>query len=43
MRVDAVADAPADERPFIRTALVRERNKIRAMLRAARRELEVSR
>ena len=38
-----LADAPAEERPFIRTALVRERNKIRAMLRAARRELEVSR
>ncbi|MGE5244864.1 MAG: M28 family peptidase [Betaproteobacteria bacterium] len=34
-----VATAPAAERPFIRTALVRERNKIRAMLRSAAREL----
>ena len=38
-----LAAAPPDERPFIRTGLVRERNKIRAMLRAALRELEVSR
>ena len=38
-----LAAAPADQRPFIRTGLVRERNKIRAMLRTALRELEVSR
>ena len=31
--------APPELRPFITTALVRERNKIRAMLRAAHREL----
>jgi hypothetical protein len=36
-----LASAPASQKPFIRTALVRERNKIRAMLRAALRELEV--
>src|SRR5262245_24986738 len=34
-----VADAPADRQPFIRTALVREKNKIRAMLRQATWEL----
>jgi hypothetical protein len=34
-----LASAPAGERPFIVTSLVRERNKVRAMLRAARREL----
>jgi hypothetical protein len=36
-----LAEAPGDQQPFIRTALVRERNKIRAMLRAALRELAV--
>jgi peptidase M28-like protein len=30
-----LADAPADRKPFLRTALVRERNKVRAMLREA--------
>lgn len=35
-----LAASPADVRPFIKTALVRERNKIRAMLRAAMREVE---
>ena len=34
-----LAAAPADMRPFIQTGLVRERNKLRAMIRAARREL----
>jgi N-acetylated-alpha-linked acidic dipeptidase len=34
-----VATAPAATKPFIRTGLLRERNKVRAMLRAARREL----
>lgn len=37
-----VASAPPAERPFLRTALVRERNKIRAMLRSAARELETT-
>jgi N-acetylated-alpha-linked acidic dipeptidase len=35
-----IAAAPADRQPFLRTALRRERNKVRAMLRAARREVE---
>lgn len=34
-----LAGAPAAMRPFVRTALVRERNKVRAMLREARRLL----
>ena len=34
-----VANVPEDERPLLATGLVRERNKVRAMLRAARREL----
>ncbi len=34
-----LATAPPDVRPFIQTGLVRERNKLRAMIRAARREL----
>jgi hypothetical protein len=34
-----VAAAPPDQQPFVRTALVRERNKVRAMLRQALREL----
>jgi Peptidase family M28 len=34
-----IAGAPPALRPFIRTALTRERNKIAAMLRAARREI----
>ncbi|HVB39110.1 MAG TPA: M28 family peptidase, partial [Vicinamibacterales bacterium] len=34
-----IASAPPALRPFIRTTLTRERNKIAAMLRAARREL----
>ena len=37
-----LASAPTAMRPFIKTALVRERNKIRAMLRAAMREVEVA-
>ena len=36
-----LAEAPGDQQPFIRTALIRERNKIRAMLRAALRELSL--
>jgi len=36
-----VASASAAMRPFVATALVRERNKIRAMLRAAMREVTV--
>ena len=36
-----LASASAEMRPFIRTALVRERNKIRAMLRAALREVGI--
>jgi N-acetylated-alpha-linked acidic dipeptidase len=35
-----VADAAPAIRPFIRTALVRERNKVRAMLRQALREVQ---
>ena len=35
-----LASATADQKRYIRTALVRERNKIRAMLRAAMREVE---
>jgi hypothetical protein len=35
----ALATAPADLQPFIRVGLVREANKVRAALRAARREL----
>jgi hypothetical protein len=35
-----VADAAPAIRPFIRTALVRERNKVRAMLRQAMREVQ---
>ncbi|MGH9315190.1 MAG: hypothetical protein ACRD1S_18550 [Vicinamibacterales bacterium] len=35
-----VADAGPVVRPFVRTALLRERNKVRAMLRQARREVE---
>jgi hypothetical protein len=34
-----VATAPPELKPFIVTGLIRERNKVRAMLRAARREL----
>jgi N-acetylated-alpha-linked acidic dipeptidase len=34
-----VASAPGELQPFVRTALVREMNKVRAILRAARREL----
>jgi len=34
-----LASAPAAMKPFVRTALVRERNKVRAMLREARRLL----
>jgi N-acetylated-alpha-linked acidic dipeptidase len=34
-----LADAPPDRKPFLKTALVRERNKVRAMIRAAMREL----
>jgi hypothetical protein len=34
-----LANTPADGKPFLRTGLLRERNKLRAMLRAAMREL----
>jgi hypothetical protein len=34
-----VAAAPSAMKPFIRTGLIRERNKVRAIVRAARREL----
>jgi hypothetical protein len=34
-----LASAPPEMRPFIATGLVRERNKLRAMIRGARREL----
>ena len=34
-----LADATPDAKPFLRTGLVRERNKLRAMVRAAMREL----
>jgi hypothetical protein len=37
-----LVEAPEDQQPFIRTALIRERNKIRAMLRTALRELSRS-
>ena len=37
-----LAEMPDDQQPFMRTALIRERNKIRAMLRAALRELSNS-
>jgi len=36
-----LATAPEDQKPFIRTALMRERNKVRAMVRSAIRELEI--
>jgi len=35
----SLASAPADLKPFLRAGLVRESNKVRAILRAARREL----
>jgi N-acetylated-alpha-linked acidic dipeptidase len=35
----AIATAPPEMRPFLRVGLIRERNKVRAMLRAVRREL----
>ena len=38
----SLTSAPADMAPFIRTGLVREVNKVRAALRAARRELHTS-
>ena len=38
-----IAVASPERRPFLRTALVRERNKVRAMLRAALREMEIGR
>jgi peptidase M28-like protein len=38
----SIASAPAAMRPFIRVGLVRERNKVRAMLRAVRRELRAA-
>jgi N-acetylated-alpha-linked acidic dipeptidase len=34
-----LANAPPDRKPFLKTALVRERNKVRAMIRAAMREV----
>jgi hypothetical protein len=36
-----IANAPPDRKPFLRTALLRERNKIRAMIREAIREMEI--
>lgn len=38
----SLAAAPADLKPFLRAGLVRESNKVRAILRAARRELETA-
>jgi len=38
----SLAAAPADVRPFLRVGLAREANKVRAILRAARRELETA-
>ena len=38
----SLAAAPAELKPFIRVGLVRESNKVRAILRAARRELETA-
>lgn len=38
----SLPSAPADMKPFIRVGLVREMNKLRAGLRAARRELRAS-
>ena len=38
----SLAAAPADLKPFVRVGLVRESNKVRAILRAARRELETA-
>jgi hypothetical protein len=37
-----LASVPADRRPFVRVGLVREANKVRAIVRAARRELQAS-
>ncbi len=36
-----LASAPEEMKPFIKVGLIRERNKVRALLRAARRELKV--
>ena len=38
----SLASAPAEMKPFIRAGLVRESNKVRAILRAARRELDTA-
>ena len=38
----SLASAPADMKPFIKVGLVREANKVRAVIRAARRELKAS-
>src|SRR5262245_5482661 len=38
----SLASAPPDMKPFIKVGLVREANKVRAVIRAARRELKVS-
>ncbi len=38
----SLASAPADLKPFLKVGLVREANKVRAILRATRRELRVS-
>src|SRR5262249_24132725 len=38
----SIASAAPDARAFIRTGLIRERNKIRALLRALRREVRVA-
>jgi hypothetical protein len=38
----SLSSAPADLKPFIKVGLVREANKVRAVIRAARRELKVS-
>jgi N-acetylated-alpha-linked acidic dipeptidase len=43
-RLEAAATLPSTDpamRPFLRVGLIRERNKLRAMLRAVRRELRV--
>jgi hypothetical protein len=38
----SLASAPCELRPFIRVGLVREANKVRSILRAARREIKAS-
>ena len=38
----SLSSAPAEMKPFIKVGLVREANKVRAVIRAARRELKAS-